>query len=121
MRRLTQPTRRRFGQGLGTALVLAGLPGILRAYDGTHEVTVRIEGFAFDPPEIEIRVGDSVTWINGDVAPHTATARGGWDTGSIERDGQGRITFGSPGEHRYICGFHPHMKGTVVVRAKTDG
>ncbi|QEP30582.1 copper-binding protein (plasmid) [Pukyongiella litopenaei] len=121
MRGLTRLTRRRLGQGLGTAMALAGLPGILRAHDGTHEVTVRIERFAFDPPEIELLVGDSVTWINGDVAPHTATALGGWDTGSIEQDGQSRITFDSPGEHHYICGFHPHMKGTVVVRAKTDG
>ena len=121
MRGLTRLTRRRLGQGLGTAMALAGLPGILRAHDGTHEVTVRIERFAFDPPEIEILVGDSVTWINDDLAPHTATALGGWDTGSIERDGQGRIIFDSPGEHHYICGFHPHMKGTVVVRAKKDG
>ena len=42
-------TRRRFGQGMGAALTLIGLPRILRAHDGTHELAVRIARFAFEP------------------------------------------------------------------------
>ncbi len=122
MRELTRLTRRQFGQGLGTVLALTGLPCPLRAHDGTHEVMVRIAGFAFDPPEIEILAGNSVTWINGDLAPHTATARdGSWETGPIDRDGQFTIIFDAPGTYPYVCEFHPQMQATIVVRPKAAG
>ena len=29
---------------------------------------------AFDPPEITIHVGETVTWTNMDIVPHTATS-----------------------------------------------
>lgn len=122
MRELTHPTRRRFGQCLGACLTLAGLPGRLSAHDGPHEVEVRIARFTFDPARVEISVGDSVTWVNHDTAPHTASAEdGAWDTGALERGSAGRITFEAPGEHRYLCAFHPNMKGTVVVLAASGG
>ena len=120
MRGLTHLTRRGFGRGLGAALSLAGLPGLARAHDGTHEVEVGITSFAFDPAGVEVRVGDSITWTNTDLAPHTATAENGaWDTGTLERGGRGRITFEAPGEYRYFCVYHPQMKGTVTVRTRS--
>lgn len=119
MRGLTLVTRRRFGQRLGAALALAGLPRALRADDGARVIEVRIESFAFDPPEIEILVGSSVAWINGDLAPHTATAvNGAWDSGLIEQGNPRQIMFNVPGDYPYFCSFHPHMKGTVIVRTK---
>lgn len=76
-----------------------------------------IASFAFGPGTVEVVAGGSITWTNADLAPHTATAGGGaWDTGTIERGGHGRITFEAPGEYPYFCAYHPHMKGTVVVR-----
>ena len=75
MRGLTPLTRRGFGRGLGAALSLAGLPGLARAHDGTHEVEVRIASFAFDPASVEVLVGDSITWTNADLAPHTANVQ----------------------------------------------
>lgn len=117
MRGLTQPTRRRFGQGLGAALTLAGLPASLEAHDTSHGIEVGIMRFTFEPPHIEINPGDSVTWVNADLAPHTATAQNdAWDTGPLERGERARVTFESPGEYLYTCAYHPHMKGTVVVR-----
>lgn len=120
MRGLKPITRRGFGRGLGAALSLAGLPGIARAHDGTHEVEVSIARFAFDPAQVELLVGDSITWTNTDLAPHTATAEGGaWDTGTLELGGHGRITFDAPGDYPYFCAYHPHMKGTVTVRTRS--
>ncbi|CAG1013459.1 MAG: copper-binding protein [Rhizobiaceae bacterium] len=120
MRGLTPLTRRGFGRGLGAALSLAGLPVIARAHSGTHEVEVRMASFAFDPASVEVLVGDSITWTNADLAPHTATAEDGtWDTGTLERGGRGRITFDAPGDYSYFCAYHPHMKGTVTVRTRS--
>jgi plastocyanin len=101
-------------------LSLAGLPGFARAHNGAHEVEIRIASFAFDPTRVEVLVGDSITWTNADIAPHTATAENGaWDTGALKRDGRGRLTFDAPGEYPYFCAYHPHMKGTVTVRTRS--
>lgn len=121
MRGLSPISRRRFGQGLGAAIALPGATSRAVAHAGMHEIAVWIEDFAFAPSTVEILVGDSVTWENGDVAPHTATALDGtWDTGPLERAASGRITFTDPGEYPYGCAFHPHMKGTVLVRSRED-
>lgn len=121
MRKLTSITRRTFGRGMGASLTLAGLPDVLAAHDGTHEVAVEISRFKFKPSDVEIHAGDSVIWSNRDIAPHTATAEGGgWDTGSLGKGDQARIAFDEPGEYPYICAFHPHMKGRVVVSPKTE-
>jgi plastocyanin len=79
------------------------------------EVTIR--DFAYEPAEIEIASGTTVTWTNEDGVPHTATdADGAFDTGTIDGDGgTGRHTFDTPGSFRYICAFHPNMEGLVVV------
>lgn len=114
MRRLT---RRDFGQGVGCALALTGSAPRALAHDGPHEVEVRISRFAFEPALVEIAVGDTVVWVNDDPAPHTATAEDrAWDTGELARGRSAAITFDQPDEHAYFCTFHPHMKGSVVVR-----
>ena len=46
------------------------------------ETTVVIEGFAFRTPELSVAAGTTVTFINNDTAPHTATGDG-FDTGEI--------------------------------------
>lgn len=121
MRELTRPTRRCFGRGLGGALAVAAFSRGAGAHDGTHEVELRIARFAYIPGRIEILVGDSVTWINDDLAPHTATAEdAAWDTGALDRGAAARITFRTAGRHPYFCAFHPHMKGTVLVRPRGD-
>jgi plastocyanin len=122
MRGLTPLSRRRFGQGLGASLALASAPHGAAAHDGPHVVTVRMSRFAFVPAGLEIRPGDTVVWINEDLAPHTATARdGSWDTGTLETGVSARIAFATPGDFEYFCAFHPHMTGTVSVRSLSGG
>lgn len=122
MRKLTLVTRRRFGQGLGASLALASAPGASPAHDGSHVVEVRISRFAFVPKRIEIAAGDTVLWINDDLAPHTATARdGAWQTATLEHGSSARVIFDAPGDMDYVCAFHPHMTGTVSVRSKPAG
>jgi len=78
---------------------------------------VEIKDFAFSPAELEIRVGDTVRFINRDEAGHTATADdGSFDTGLLKQDKSGEVAFASAGTFGYYCAPHPGMKGTVVVR-----
>ena len=83
---------------------------------GPGPATVTIEGFAFDPPTLEVAVGTTVTWVNRDEAPHTATGDGGeFDTGRLDQGQSGSHTFDQAGTYAYRCNFHPEMGGTVIV------
>ena len=79
---------------------------------------VTIKDFKFAPASITVHEGDTITWTNQDIAPHTATASdGSFDTGNISKGGSGSATFSKAGTIPYICSIHPNMKGTVVVAA----
>ena len=78
--------------------------------------TVTIDGFAFHPAVLTVDRGDTVVWRNDDPVPHTVTAPGGFDSGSIAAGGTWRYTPAASGRYEYICAFHPMMKGSLVVR-----
>ena len=70
----------------------------------------------FLPERLEVAAGDTVTWTNRDVVPHTVTAAGaGLESGSIAPGASWKHTVRSRGEIRYVCRFHPTMKAVVVV------
>jgi plastocyanin len=85
---------------------------------------VLMQAIAFNPAEITIRAGESVTWTNQDIVQHTATSGnpGDADLGAIFRSaslGQGGTfthTFNDVGEFVYFCEFHPTtMRGAKVI------
>lgn len=78
-------------------------------------VEVDIADFKFVAPMVTVKAGGEVTWTNSDAAPHTATATGMFDTGTLNKGDSKTITLSKPGSYAYICNFHPFMKGTVVV------
>lgn len=81
------------------------------------ETAVTIQGFAFDPPAIDVPVGGSVTWTNQDNVPHTATGldREALQSGAIAFDQSFTQTFDTAGTYEYFCEFHPNMEGSIVV------
>lgn len=84
----------------------------------THSVT--ISGYAFSPPALTIDVGDTVTWTNGDQAPHdvTTTSAPVAIHGATMNKGQSwSYTFTTPGRYSYICSIHPDMTATLTVVA----
>ncbi len=92
---------------------------------GPNEVFM--QAIAFNPMEITIQVGESVTWTNQDIVPHTATSGnpGDEDLGSIFRSptlfqgGTFTHTFNDAGEFVYFCEVHPGMMrdAKVIVEA----
>lgn len=87
------------------------------AWGATH--VVRIENMKFDPATLEVRVGDTVTWQNLDIVPHTVTAAPGAktkvDSGSIAGQKTFMLKVERPGVTPYFCRFHPLMKATLKV------
>lgn len=77
--------------------------------------TVEMFYLAYRPSQLNVKVGDKVEWVNGDNADHTVTFESGEDSGQLARDDRFSRTFDEPGEHPYVCLFHPSMSGTVTV------
>ena len=49
----------------------AGQPGL----PGRHDTVPAHEGFAFEPQQVTVHVGDTLKWANQDIVAHTATAK----------------------------------------------
>ena len=77
---------------------------------------VSIKNFAFNPPNTTVSAGTTVTWVNNDQAPHTATANdGAFDSGTLQPGQSYSFTFDKPGTYAYHCNIHPDMSATVTV------
>ena len=88
------------------------LPGWCAA--ATH--TVKIEGMQFVPASLTVKKGDRIVWQNKDVVPHTVTAKGRFDSGSIATGKSWSHAMVKAGRYDYVCTFHPGMKAVVVVQ-----
>ncbi len=113
-----------FGLILATLVVAGGLAfeGCGGGGDpGANEVFM--QAIAFSPMEITIQAGESITWTNQDIVPHTATSGNPGDEplGAIFRStqfGQGGTfthTFNDVGEFVYFCEVHPVMMRDAKV------
>ena len=73
---------------------------------------------AFEPADLAIETGTTVTWMNTDRDSHTTTSDGaGWNSGTISPGRGFSFTFQTPGTFPYHCSFHPGMVGRVLVAA----
>jgi plastocyanin len=71
---------------------------------------------SFSPNPVEVKVGETVTWINDDSGRHTVTSKDGFfDSGMMGKGQSFSYTFDKAGEYTYHCEPHPNLVGTVVV------
>ena len=76
--------------------------------------SVSIKNFAFRPASITVKVRSTVTWTNGDQAPHNVTG-GPLRSATMNQGNTYTYTFTKTGRYAYRCTIHPFMTGTVVV------
>ena len=82
----------------------------------TSQAEVNISGFKFDPKELSVTAGTTVTWTNLDAAPHSSTADNGeWDSGALRKNDSFSFTFDTPGTYTYHCDYYVSMTGTITV------
>ena len=86
------------------------------------EITMGSNGnLVFDPSELTIAVGESVTFINGDLPPHNMVVEGHPELSHSDLSFIGGesfdVTFDEPGDYEFQC--EPHagagMKGVIHV------
>jgi plastocyanin len=94
------------------ALLLAASGALAQA---PKKHTVVIDGTRYEPAALTVKQGDSITWVNKDPFPHTATAAGAFDSRDIPANGKWTYRASKKGDFAYICTLHPNMKGTLKV------
>jgi len=98
------------------AVVLAMICAIATQPSLAVEHTIEIKSLKFVPAELTVRLGDKVTWINRDIAPHTATANDkSWDTKRLKKGEAMSLVVTAEMKADYFCRFHPNMKARLVI------
>jgi plastocyanin len=79
-----------------------------------HTATVIVDKLAFGAVPTNLRVGDSVLWVNHDLFRHSATAKGHFDV-DLPPGAQRRMLLTKAGAFPFTCKYHPGMKGVLKV------
>ena len=109
-------TLRSLGIAIAAAMILhANVAGADEAKAATQDAKVMIDNFTFEPAQLTVKVGTTVTWTNRDDIPHTVVSAGKFRSKAMDTDGNFEFTFTSAGEYKYFCSLHPHMTGTIKV------
>ncbi|MEB8340346.1 cupredoxin domain-containing protein [Streptomyces endophyticus] len=88
------------------------------AHAAGHQVLM--SDYKFGPRTLTIPVGDSVTWVNQDTAPHdvkTTSGPASIHSPMLDKGGTWSYTFTKAGSYGYVCTVHPGMTGGIVVKA----
>lgn len=112
---------------LGTQMALADKISILTetpapaAEAPADAVVINIAKMKYEQPEVTIKAGQTVTWINLEAMPHNVAFKAGMigdaklDGAMMKKDQSYSITFNEAGTYDYFCTPHPFMKGKVIV------
>ena len=79
---------------------------------------VQIGNFTFKAQVLTVKPGTTVTWTNADDIPHTVTSNtGAFKSKVLDSGDKFSFTFAKAGQFGYFCSLHPHMTGTIIVKA----
>lgn len=88
----------------------------LSAFGKEH--TIVIEGMKFIPQSLVVNVGDTVTWMNKDFVPHTATSSDQtFNSKNIPANKSWKFVPKKAGKFSYKCSYHQPMIGELIVNS----
>jgi plastocyanin len=78
---------------------------------------VSMKDIKFDPTDVTVKAGDTVTWVNDDSVGHDVTGDGfkSGEPGAMQNGDTFEHTFDQAGTFDYVCSVHPGMEGSVKV------
>ena len=80
--------------------------------------SVEIANFTFKSQALTVKPGTTITWTNADDIPHTVVSKDGlFKSKVLDTGDRFTFTFAKAGQFGYFCSLHPHMTGTIVVKA----
>ena len=102
---------------LKSTMLVAGaaLDAIRDKPHGTRHRVV-MQGMSFEPADLTLARGDSVTFVNLGPADHTATAAdGSFETGRLAAGESAVVTVEGAGDIAFFCRLHPRMRGVITA------
>lgn len=78
--------------------------------------TVSMKSMAFQPKELTISAGDTVTWVNNDPMLHDVDIDNLGKSPEMRKGETYSKTFDKPGTYDYDCDLHPGMTGKIIVK-----
>jgi plastocyanin len=102
-------------------LLVAFVPGLIAfgapiAAADTGGPSVPIYAAAYGAPKVDVLAGDTVTWRNDSVRPHTVSATdGSFTSARLAASGSFAHRFDAAGVVAYYCQIHPFMRAEVDV------
>jgi len=107
---------------LGLIVILTvcavAVPGRAKANNTNANANeIVIENFSFEPATLTVKAGTTVTWVNHDDEPHTATATDKrFNSKTLDNGDRFSQEFDTPGTYNYYCALHPKMTGKIIVK-----
>ena len=89
---------------------------------GGNEVSM--ENIQFDPSDITVNAGETITFTNNESVPHDVHKSSGpgvdfasGPSGGMQEGDTFELTLDEPGNYEYVCDVHaPGMAGTITVK-----
>ncbi|HET8822446.1 MAG TPA: plastocyanin/azurin family copper-binding protein [Thermoleophilaceae bacterium] len=85
---------------------------------------VSMESIQFNPKDLSVSAGETITFTNNEAVPHDVHKSSGpgedfasGPSGGMEEGDTFELTLDQPGEYEYVCDVHaPGMSGTITVK-----
>lgn len=91
-------------------------PGPPPSVDPESERLVVAQDFTFKPADLNISVGEAVTWVNRDDVDHWIAAEDNdFNSGRLPPEARFSWTFNQTATYPYRCMIHPGMVGSIHV------
>ena len=102
-------------------IVPSSSPAARRPATDVGSGAISAVSFAFNPAQLSVNKGATVTWTNEDGTAHTVTGGApGAPSGKFDQQIEGgqtfKFTFADAGTYEFFCKIHTTMKGTVLVK-----
>ena len=103
---------------VASGLMMSTVSVMSKAAAAPPAASVQIGNFTFNQAVVTVKPGTTVTWTNGDDIPHTVVSKDGlFKSKVLDTGDRFSFTFAKPGQFGYFCSLHPHMTGTIIVKA----
>jgi plastocyanin len=85
---------------------------------------VAMENIQFNPKDLSVSAGDTITFTNNEAVPHDVHKSSGpgedfasGPSGGMQEGDTFELTLDEPGKYEYVCDVHaPGMSGTITVK-----
>jgi plastocyanin len=101
----------------GLSVTVVGVAPSQRAGAQAAGPAITINDFQYDPADLAVKVGDTITVTNNDVTPHTVTAKDGSFNADVPANGTATFTVSAAGSFPYYCTYHNSGHNEAKVTA----